>query len=238
MLLQDNMNTVARQEKKYLIGTEEAYKLNHYLSSLLTGDKHNGLSGYMVRSLYFDTIYDNDFNDKVEGVELRRKIRLRVYNADDEFALLEMKQKEGMNQLKRSLRITRKEAEELSKRNYSVLLNHKEDFAKECYAIMNMQCYLPKTIVQYNRKAFVAKENNTRITIDSNILSTETCFNLFDKSLNLYPVFNKDNIVLEVKYDGFLLGYIKDILESVNKSELSMSKYCLGRTITKSYLYK
>ena len=237
MLAYKKMNKVARQEKKYLIGTEEAYKLNHYLSQLLIKDKHNGINGYIVRSLYFDTLYDKDFKEKEDGIELRRKIRLRIYNPDDDFAILEMKQKQGMYQLKRSLKITRDEAYELIKRNYSVLLNHKEDFAEECYGIMNMQCYIPRTIVQYNRKAFIAKENNIRITFDSNIIATETCFDLFDKKLNMYPVFNKDNTVLEVKYNGFLLQYIKDMLENVGKSELSVSKYCLARTVTLKYLY-
>ena len=157
------MNKVVRQEKKFLIGTEESYSLNNYLSKMLIEDKHNGSKGYIVRSLYFDTLFDKDFRDKEDGIELRRKIRLRIYNPDDDFAVLEMKQKEGAYQLKRSLKITRDEAQELTKRNYGVLLNHKEDFAKECYGLMNMQCYLPKTIVQYNRKAFIAKENNIRI---------------------------------------------------------------------------
>ena len=231
------MNKVVRQEKKFLIGTEESYSLNNYLSKMLIEDKHNGSKGYIVRSLYFDTLFDKDFRDKEDGIELRRKIRLRIYNPDDDFAVLEMKQKEGAYQLKRSLKITRDEAQELTKRNYGVLLNHKEDFAKECYGLMNMQCYLPKTIVQYNRKAFIAKENNIRITFDSNIIATETCFDIFSKNLNMYPVFNKDNTVLEVKYNGFLLGYIKDMLENVDKSEVSVSKYCLARSASLNYLY-
>lgn len=231
------MNKVARQEKKYLIGTEDAYKLNNYLSKMLIEDKHNGIEGYIVRSLYFDTIYNKDFKDKEDGIELRRKIRLRIYNEEDKFALLEMKQKEGMYQLKRSLKINKNDAKELINRNYSVLLKYEEDFAKECYGIMNMQCYIPKTIVQYNRKAFIAKENNIRITFDSNIIATEACTNIYEKNLNMYPVFNKGNTVLEVKYNGFLLGYIKDILNNVDKSEVSVSKYCLARTATLNYLY-
>ena len=36
--------------------------------------------------------------------------------------------------------------------------------------------------------------------------------------------------MLEVKYNGFLLGYIKNIVNVVNCSELSVSKYCLVRS--------
>ncbi len=44
-------------------------------------------------------------------------------------------------------------------------------------------------------------------------------------------------VVLEVKYNGFLLSYIKDILQEVDKTETSVSKYCLGRTISKHFVF-
>ena len=40
------------------------------------------------------------------------------------------------------------------------------------------------------------------------------------------------NLVLEVKYNGFLLSYIKDLLDQVERSELSVSKYCLARSVS------
>lgn len=231
------MNTVIRAEKKFLLGTPDTYKLYSYLEKCLMRDTHNGTNGYMVRSLYFDTLYNKDFNEKIEGIELRRKIRLRIYDPTSDFAVLEIKQKEGNNQKKRSLKLTKSDSQELIKGNYSILLKYKEDFAKECYAIMNTYCYRPKSVVQYNRKAFIAKENNIRITFDTNIIATESSFDIFSENLNMYPVFNKDITILEVKYNGFLLSYIKDMLASVNKSELSVSKYCLARKISLNYLY-
>ena len=129
-------------------------------------DEHNGALGYRVRSLYFDTMYDKDYFEKLDGVELRRKIRLRIYSPEDNFALLEMKQKQGQYQLKRSLRITRDDADAMIRGNYTPLLHYQEDFAAECYSLMQMQVYRPKTVVEYNRKAFIAKENKIRITFD------------------------------------------------------------------------
>lgn len=231
------MKTVIRQEKKFLIGTTDRYRLNNCLKQVLMPDEHNGQNGYIVRSLYFDTLYNKDFQDKEDGIELRRKIRLRVYDPKDNLAVLEMKQKEGNNQQKRSLTLKKEDAQEIIKGNYSALLKYKEEFAKECYGIMNMYLYRPKAVVQYNRKAFIAKENNIRITFDTNVIATESSFDIFSENLNMYPVFNKDNTILEVKYNGFLLSYIKDILDNVNKSELSVSKYCLARTISLNYLY-
>ena len=226
---------VIRQERKFLLNLEKTYKANAYLEKILTQDIHNGTLGYMIRSLYFDTLDDRDFNEKEDGIEIRRKIRLRIYDVKSDFALLEIKQKQGPQQLKRSLRISKADAEELSKGSYACLLNYAEPFAAECYGIMNMYCYRPKTIVQYNRKAYIAKENKIRVTFDSNIIATESCFNLFSDDLCLYPVFDKFNIVLEVKYNGFLLSYIRDLINQFDGSELSVSKYCLARSVACNY---
>ena len=89
---------------------------------------------------------------------------------------------------------------------------------------------MPKAIVDYNRKAFVVQENKIRVTLDSNIRATETNLDLFDANLCTYPVFDPFNVVLEVKFDGFLLSYVRDALNQVEKSELAVSKYCLSRS--------
>lgn len=222
------MNKVFREEKKFLISVDEFIKKSHMLSQVMLEDQHNGTHGYMIRSLYFDTIYDRDYFEKLAGVETRRKIRLRIYDPNANFAMLEMKQKQGANQLKRSLRVSREEAEAISKGNYLPLLNYKEPFAAECYAMMHCRCYRPKTIVQYNRKAFIAKENKIRVTFDNNIVATESNFDLFSPNLNMNPVLDKYNVVLEVKFNGFLLDYIRRMLNSIDRSELSVSKYVLA----------
>lgn len=226
-----------RQEKKYLLNQLEFKKYSSYFENVLPKDKHNNGIGYIVRSLYFDTIDNKDFYEKEMGIEIRRKIRLRVYDPNDNFAMLEIKQKQGEHQLKRSLKITKKDALELINGNYTCLLNYDDDFANECYTYMITEGYRPKCVVQYNRKAFVCKDNQTRITFDHNIVATETDFNIFDENLNMYPVFPQYNVVLEVKYNTFLLSYIKDLIANVNKSQISTSKYCLARTVSLKYKY-
>lgn len=223
------MNKVLREEKKFLLSVDEFIALSHRVEQVMLSDPHNGTHGYIVRSLYFDTAYDGDYFEKLDGVELRRKIRLRVYDPAADFAMLEMKQKQGPNQMKRSLRVRRADAIELTRGNYSSLLNYEEPFAAECYGLMNYQCYRPKTIVEYHRKAFIAKENKIRITFDNNIQSTESSFDLFDPQLNMNPVLDKYDVVLEVKYNGFLLSYIRELINPANRSELSVSKYVLAR---------
>ena len=92
--------------------------------------------------------------------------------------------------------------------------------------------YRPKCIIEYKRKAYIVDENNTRVTFDSDIRATESSFDIFDDNLCMYPVYGMERAVLEVKYNNFLLSYIKDIVNSVDKSETSVSKYCLARSVT------
>jgi len=121
--------------------------------------------------------------------------------------------------------------------DYSVLLQLESDFADECYSIMTMRCYRPKTVVSYTRKVFVANENEIRITFDHHIKGTEANFDIFSPQLIENPIFDPYKVVLEVKYNGFLLSYIKDIIQTKNESERAVSKYCFGRQLLNNYYF-
>lgn len=226
------MRQVLRNERKFLISTGEFMAKKYLLQQLLHEDPHNGPEGYSIRSLYFDTEYDDDFFDKEFGMEVRRKLRLRLYDPAGDFAVLEMKQKQGEQQRKRSLRLSREDALRLSRCDYAPLLRYREPFAAECYGLMQTRCYRPRTIVEYRRLAFIARENNTRITFDHRVQATQSSFALFDPELLLTPVMDRSQAVLEVKYNGFLLSYIKDMLGDLGRSELSVSKYCMARQLS------
>ena len=228
------MNEVLRQEKKFAINIADGVILGGRLGAVMHTDAHNGTQGYEIRSLYFDTPDDQDFTDKIDGLELRRKIRLRTYSPRSDFAMLEMKQKEGPYQRKRSLRLRREDAERLCWGDYRPLMAYEDPFAAECYGLMHCRCYQPKAVVAYRRQAFVARENHIRITLDSWIVATESSFDLFSEHLPMYAVMDPFHMVLEVKYNGFLLSYLKDLLDLVERSELSVSKYCLARSVSLS----
>ena len=137
------MNEVLRQEKKFAVNLVDGVMLRGRLGIVMHEDAHNGAQGYSIRSLYFDTPDDQDFTDKVDGLELRRKIRLRIYSPAADFAMLEMKQKEGPYQRKRSLHVNREDAQRLCAGDYRPLLGYKDPFAAECYGLMHCRCYYP-----------------------------------------------------------------------------------------------
>ncbi|WP_051355907.1 VTC domain-containing protein [Acetobacterium malicum] len=227
----DRLIRVIRTEKKFLISLYKAIVLSNKLGSLLFADSHNGTEGYLVRSLYFDSVDDRDYYEKEDGLLMRKKIRLRVYSPDDELVKLEKKEKHGDNQCKRTLNISRETAKQMILGNYDELFKNPHPFAQELYHDLVTGSYVPKCMVEYQRKAFIVPENDTRITIDSNIYASESSYDLFRESFNGYPVSHCDDVTLEVKYNNFLLSYVKDLLDSCQKTQVSYGKYYLGRSV-------
>ena len=228
------MLDVSRRELKYLVSLGNTSSLKGKLSGRMREDDHNGERGYLVRSLYFDSIYDRDFEDKVDGYDNRQKVRLRVYNFDSQTAKLELKEKSGIAQRKRSLLIKRDEAECMIRGDYEFLLEREEEIANKLYTFMVTRCYRPKCIVEYDRIAFCEPVNDMRITFDMNLRATEAGLQgLFDQNLILYPVCDKSEVTMEVKYNGFLYTHIKNIISLSDKMPVSNSKYVRARMISK-----
>lgn len=221
--------SVMRTEKKYGITWAQQSILVHRLPLMIRPDENGSAGGYWVRSLYFDSIYDQDYFDKINGLEFRRKIRLRVYSADQENVKLELKQKQGAVQRKRSLLITRQLAGEMIRGNYFGLLDLDSVLAAELYQMLETGVYRPKCIVEYHRTAFAEAGNDIRITFDSEIGASHVCEDFFKKELSLLPV--RKEPVMEVKYNGFLLSSVKQMLDFADVSELAVSKYMMSRQI-------
>lgn len=220
---------VLRTEKKYPMRGAAVYGLCVQLRQTLPLDKYcaDG-NGYLVRSLYFDSFTNTDFFEKEAGLECRKKIRLRTYG-DGGMIKLEWKQKQGRVQRKRSLPVSADDARELSRGHYRCLLGYPHPLAQELYTYMVSQAYVPRCTVQYQRLAFVAAVNDTRITVDSRLCCHEGAFDILRPNPPLYPVAPPDAATLEVKYNQFLPSYIKLILSPFQLTEVTNSKYFAAR---------
>lgn len=225
----DTTRDVYRKELKYRLSMSSAAKAKICLTGLLPEDTHNGRDGYTVRSLYFDTLWNRDFLDKEDGLEDRKKVRLRIYSARDSTASVELKEKQGAWQRKRSVPIPRETALEMAAGDYSSLSQMQAPLAQQLYRLMVEESYRPKCIVQYRRYAFVIPTNDIRITFDSDLVSTEGFLDLFGSDAFLSPVGYPDDVTLEVKYNRFLFSYIKDLLEGIDKVPVTYSKYVISR---------
>lgn len=225
-----------RNENKYFITYQDALSIKQNLDCLLSRDRHSETSAYMVRSLYFDSMENIDYMSKFAGEEIRKKIRIRIYSSDSVNCKLEVKQKNGNLQHKVSIWITREEAYELCKCNYSILTKYFSDSrdAIRIYLWMVEGCYRPVELVEYDRIAWTFPLYNTRLTIDMNIRSSESNFDVFAEE-PMYIMIRNDAHVLEVKYNEKLVKFISDVLKQYNFTKCSISKYCTGRKIFQDF---
>lgn len=221
---------VYRKEWKYVLSLTDYYRIEPCLAACLLRDPYDTGEGYEIRSLYFDGYKDNDCRDVLDGLENKQKVRIRIYGPDDLYAKLEYKCKSGSDGLKRSVRISRREALQMTAGNYDSLLEKGETGA-ELYARMTREVYQPKTMVRYVRRAFLYPANNIRITFDTQIEASADRWSLFEERPCLRMVLPADVGVLEVKYDGFLFSFMKEILESVNALPMANSKYVQARLL-------
>ncbi len=224
--------SVFRNERKYLVPWGKAVSMRGKFDEILSRDRHSGTSGYVVRSLYFDSINNVDYKTKLSGVEKRKKMRIRSYPPGIGTCKLELKEKYGDRQQKISLRISKEDVERLSRLDYGVLTKYFDESqaAVKIYTEMVMGGYRPVALVEYDRVAYTYPLYNTRITLDMNLRGSEGNLDLFDEE-PLYTVFMQEEMVLEVKYDQRLARFISDILKQYHLTQCSVSKYCIGRKI-------
>ena len=227
---------VNRRELKYPIGDADYIKLDKLFKKVLTADKNNKEGGYKIRSLYFDSLFDDDYRQKIDGEEVRKKIRLRIYDTKTQVVKLEIKRKININQIKETVSISREDAIKLIDLDYSVLLKYKDNTAKTAYNIMTLGQYRPVVIIDYHRKAYLHEENNIRVTLDSDIRSNEFNFDIFDDNIVMGPIVQYYNAVLEVKFDKDLFNWISYALTNLDTTNQSLSKYCVGRRFYESYI--
>lgn len=208
---------VKRTEHKFVLSKMEAAIAQKRIGAIMPLDTHcTSGDGYEIRTLYFDTLSDRACAEKEDGLETHEKIRIRIYGKDDSVIKLESKRKVGEFQTKRGMLIDREMLHQLCQGNYSALLAADDPMALFFY--QKLACgMMPKTIIQYHRLSYCLPTNQTRITFDHNIRATEANCDLFQEPLLTYPIFPADQVIMEVKYNNFLFGYLKKALSGVKK---------------------
>ena len=220
---------IKRKEIKYLVPVEKINYLKSIFDNILERDKYGKNGTYVVRTQYYDTLEEDDLFDNLSGIIEKKKIRLRTYFEDESTFKLEYKYKYNTDSTKYSLIITRDEAVLMENHKYDFLLNKKSELALFFYYKLLEGCYRPKTIVEYNRLAYIYPVSRVRITFDTNVRATAYPYGLFDERLNTFPIVSPDIGVLEVKYNEFLPSSLKHILESIDTLPQTNSKYLKAR---------
>ncbi|MBQ9263563.1 MAG: polyphosphate polymerase domain-containing protein [Clostridia bacterium] len=222
-----------RHELKFLITRTQFEVLNRTLAGALYVDPNAARNGgsYHIRSLYFDTVFDDSLYEKYSGVMNRDKYRMRIYNLSDREIFMECKTKIGTLISKRSVKISRDLAEQLIAADPAGLENTRSGLLRDVYREMRTRLLHPVVIVDYERIPYLHQAEEVRITFDMKVRTGLNSIDIFNPHVPTIPVLDHDETILEVKYNRVLPPYIKDLLSYAcpEAVQSAVSKYTLCR---------
>ena len=222
-----------RNEIKFIISKTMAEVLKQRLSLIMSVDtnSYNSDNSYLIRSLYFDNENSDAYYEKMDGVEYRKKYRIRIYNFDDKFIRLECKYKHNNMTSKDQILIDKELCIKIIDGKIDEVDLTKDNLLRQFALDYRLNRLEPSIIVDYNRVAFTYHVSDVRITFDSQIKSGMYNYNLFDKNATTYRVIDDNQMVLEVKFNEILPESIALILQTVPTFRQAFSKFAACRNI-------
>lgn len=223
-------NIPLRHELKFFINEMQYQVLSRQLDRVLWRDPNGDVNNeYHIRSLYFDTIFNDAYFDKMDGDQNRDKYRIRIYNLSDEAIFLERKRKLGDLIQKSSTRISRKLCDQLVRGSCNKLDLVDNALLNDLFREMRVSLLRPKVIVDYTRETFIHPVENVRVTLDKNLRTGLLSRNLFSPDVMTVSPLDDGREILEVKYDSYLPDFISAMLWDVPAERSAISKYVLCR---------
>jgi len=219
-----------RHEFKHRVSMADYYVLRNRLKHIMKFDPNSDKDGkYIIRSLYFDNYKDKALREKIDGLDVREKFRIRYYNFDTSFIRLEKKMKrKGLNK-KISENLTYEEARAIINTDWNKMQLIEKPLVMELCSKMKSEQLRGRTIVQYIREAYVYKPGNVRITFDSQLKTGLFSTDLFNENAPLSRLM-EETALLEVKFDEFIPDNILKLLQLGNRTASAFSKYAVCRT--------
>lgn len=191
-----------RFEEKLKVAASKIFQLKDWVNQ---NDGYELFPSRIINSVYFDNQSFSMYNESIEGVTPRKKIRLRTYNKD--FFSNNKKNKE--------IKITSVEGRyKISNSINNVMSVLKSGIYDNSYGLC-----LPVLNVMYERSYYKVK--NIRLTIDKKIIYR----NYLNGKISQFSTFDNFNIV-ELKYN--LNQKVDYLIKSFPFDRTRFSKYCRG----------
>ena len=217
-----------RHEVKHEITGHDMLILRQRLRAVMKPDAHAVNGRYEIRSLYFDNLDDKALREKLNGVNIREKYRIRLYNRDTSVIHLERKYKHGSLGYKDSAALTPEQAQAIARGDIDWMSASGNDVILGFYTRMKNEGLRAKVIVDYTREPFVYAPGNVRVTLDYDIRTGMGCTDFLNPDCLTVHIMD-DPCILEVKWDNFLPDVIRDAVQLDGRRSAAFSKYAASR---------
>ena len=218
-----------RHEHKHYINYIDYLVIQSKLKVIMKPDANTNADGeYQIRSLYFDDYNDTALKDKINGINYREKFRIRCYNNNFDYINLEKKCKINGLCTKIKAPITKAQTADILACQTEWMASSDKPLIVELYSKMKSGQLRPKTIVDYDREAYVYGPGNVRVTFDKNIRTGLFNTDLFNANLPTVAA-GEVQILLEIKYDNFIPEVISNIVQLDGRRRTAYSKYAASR---------
>lgn len=236
-----------RFEFKYWLSWREFYEIRGQLRRYVSLDgfaRHAAEGFYEVISLYYDSPKFYCYHEKTDGAKERKKIRLRAYRAAGAWVgnvFFEIKRKYDAVILKDRFLLGPEAYDYFLKNNSFKSSDFNNDKnAQKIIAEYEQEHYCrslgPQILVGYKREPYLGKYNkNFRVTFDYNIWARESRELLGTESNQPNRNVLSGGVIMEIKFNGRLPYYIREIIEQYNLERLPFSKYC--RSLEACYVF-
>ena len=234
-----NNNFFLRYEFKYFISSKISDEIFNQSLNFMDIDNYaqvNKDNKYLVRSLYFDNDNYDNFFEKVDGIKIRKKFRLRSYDKQLNFKtpiFLEMKGRVHDRIIKKRLLIDRSDLiyfEKLNKLEELFEKYNKNTLIKDFIYDVKKKKIKPKIIIDYNRRPLINKFGlYFRLTFDSDLITNKSNHLFYNKDKpNFALQYKPGKSILEVKFERSIPAWFHRIIQSYNLNRRSISKFVLG----------
>lgn len=235
-----------RFELKYLLNWSQYEAMVGELADYMVLDRHGDEQGrYAITSLYYDTADYQAYWDKIEGHRFRRKLRVRVYDAQqvtpESLCYVEIKQRINKTLQKKRVLLPYASAIELCELREGI-----PDADEADQAIIDEIIYLghtlqlkPACVVGYHRLAFEGSEHDPglRVTFDTQLKGrthdlTLLSLNYAENQFFLPP----QQCIMEVKVNNRAPYWLTERIAKYRCTLRRISKYCAALEQAKLHL--
>jgi len=216
-----------RREWKYLIRRSNIDLVVPELLRWMDLDDHSTSGPYNVYSVYFDNPEWGAFTEKLDGVQFRKKFRIRSYYANpapEDKVLVEVKEKRNDIIVKRRTAV---EVGLLSDLVAGRNVKPGDEVIDEWRFHLLRNGLRPRVLVAYDRLALKPRGvGEHRVTLDKNVkyafVHRPDAFGAPLRDANV----SRLHAILEIKFAAQLPAFLGNMTRSSNLTNEAISKYC------------